>query len=285
MFVFQFYFRVLPVKSLPFNQVYDFVFDRFRAVRQEMVMQQIDGDPKILMLEKMVLFHVFAAFHMIEMEYRCFDPVINRQHLSECLNILMSQYDMNYAKYTDPSNERTSRRAVFEAIYLMHNLLSEHAIVRFGSLPDAVAENETAAQAFRLAAAFRIRNYYRVLSSLSSLPVFSLMSITPHIPAIQLEYVRIICSAFAPPAPPIPLKYLTRILCPFEYSDVSTDYVSSMCKQFDGRIDQSAVRFPKANKNPNPADILRCIPLRKWSLLEKRLENEQIRDLITFTCP
>jgi SAC3 domain-containing protein 1 len=270
---------------MPFNQIYDFVFDRFRAVRQEMVIQQIDGEPKIRMLEKMILFHVYSAFEMMELEYRCFDPVINRQHLSECLNILMSQYDMNYANYTDPSNEGTSRRAVFEAIFLMHNLLSEHSIFRFGSIPDAVAQNETAAQAFRLAAAFRIRNHYPVLSSLSSLPVFSLMALTPHIPAIQVEYLRIISSAFAPPAPPVPLKYLTRVLCPFEESDASSDYVSFMCQQFDARIERSAVRFPKANKNHASAEVLRLIPLRKWSLLERRLQDEQIRDLINFTCP
>ena len=251
-----------------------------------------DGDAanrrrsEIRILEKMVLFHVYSAFRMVEMQYRCFDPVINRQHLSECLNILMTQYDSHQTGRADLTEESISRRAVFEAIFLMHNFLYDHAIVRFGSIPASVSANETAAQAFRMAAAFRTGNFFRVLAALPLLPVFSLMALAPHIPAIQLNYARILSSAFAPPAPPVSLKYLTRILCPFEKHAVAAEYVSCLCQQFDAKIDQSIVRFHKSNKDSAAtANILRTIPQRAWSLLDKRLANDSIRDLINFTCP
>lgn len=249
-------------------------------------MQQISGDPKIRILEKMVLFHVYSAFHMVELEYRCFDPVINRQHLSECLNILMSQYDLHQAGDASLTEETVSRRAVFEAIFLMHNLPHERAIVRFGSIPAAVADNGTVVQAFQLAAAFRTGNFYRVLASLPLLPVFSLMSLSPHIPVIQLNYLRILSSAFASPAPAVSLSYLTRTLCPFERSDVATEYVSCLCQHLDAKIDRSAVRFVKSNKDAaTTSKILRATSHRMWSGLEERLANESIRDLINFTCP
>lgn len=250
-------------------------------------MQQIDGGPKIRMLEKMVLFHVYSGFQMVGMEYRCFDPVINRQHLSECLNILMSQYDTFQTRDVAHQHEEESmcRRAVFEAIYLIHNLLSEHAVGRFGSLPTLVAQNPTTRQAFDLVVAYHSRRYFKVLKMLPQLPVFSLMSLTPHIPVIQVHYLKIMASAFGSAAPPVPLKYLVRVLCPFEDFQNSEQYVLSLCHNF-ATIERFDVRFVKRNKDDALlVEILRSVPHRTWSRLQERLSKECISDLINFTCP
>lgn len=47
--------------------VYDFVFDRLRAVRQDMVIQGIVGADAIDILEKIVRFHLYASYR-----YNCF---------------------------------------------------------------------------------------------------------------------------------------------------------------------------------------------------------------------
>lgn len=276
------------MRSLAYNVVYDFVFDRFRAVRQELVMQQIDGGPKIRILEKMVLFHVYSAFQMCELEYRCFDPVINRQHLSECLNILMSQYDAFQNRDVIPEQQEESmcRRAVFEAVYLTHNLMSEKAVARFGCLPPDVARNQTTRQAFDLAAAYHSGNYFKVLKTLSKLPVFSLMSLAQHIPVIQVHYLRIMVSAYGAPAPAVPFKYLVRVLCPFEDLADAHEYVLSLCENFDAKVSRGEVLFQKSNKDAATLTaILRMIPQRMWSRLQQRLAQESISDLINFTCP
>lgn len=48
--------------DLPFIEVYDFVFDRLRAVRQDIVIQRINDDSATLILEAIIKFHLYAEF-------------------------------------------------------------------------------------------------------------------------------------------------------------------------------------------------------------------------------
>lgn len=54
--------RVLPDKRKPFNVVYDFIFDRLRAVRQEIVIQNLDTIVTVRLLEPIVLFLAYSAY-------------------------------------------------------------------------------------------------------------------------------------------------------------------------------------------------------------------------------
>jgi hypothetical protein len=42
--------------------VYEFVADRLRAVRQDMVVQGLSGQDGLAMLESMTLFHIYAGY-------------------------------------------------------------------------------------------------------------------------------------------------------------------------------------------------------------------------------
>ncbi len=46
----------------PFNVIYDFVFDRLRSVRQDLVIQRITDQSAIAILEVIIRFHVFSAY-------------------------------------------------------------------------------------------------------------------------------------------------------------------------------------------------------------------------------
>ncbi|XP_046583235.1 SAC3 domain-containing protein 1-like [Haliotis rubra] len=74
------------------NQVYDFVFDRLRAVRQDMVIQDVRGQDAITILEACVSFHVYAAYRLCTHGLATYDPVINSQHTQECLKRLLYLY-------------------------------------------------------------------------------------------------------------------------------------------------------------------------------------------------
>jgi len=55
-------FRIVPSTALPWCRVYDFVFDRLRAVRQDMVIQRIAGREAMSILEIIVRFHIYASY-------------------------------------------------------------------------------------------------------------------------------------------------------------------------------------------------------------------------------
>lgn len=49
----------------PFNVVYDFIFDRLRAVRQEIVMQNFPESLTIELLEPIVMFLAYSLYRLV----------------------------------------------------------------------------------------------------------------------------------------------------------------------------------------------------------------------------
>lgn len=55
-------FSIVTVSYLPWNVVYDFVMDRLRAVRQDMVIQNLTAAESISLLQPIIRFYAFAAY-------------------------------------------------------------------------------------------------------------------------------------------------------------------------------------------------------------------------------
>ena len=247
------------------------------------MIQQIVGDPVIVIMEQMVLFHVYAAFRLCR--HSCFDFFLNNKHLSECLNILTLEYDVEAVEEPQAVQRRLPRRAAFEAVYLMHNLKSQHAITRFGSLPTVVARHPDVRSAFQFTLSCQTGNFYKVLSQVAHLPPYSLASVSPHIPSIQLSYMQIMRVAFASRASTVPLVYLRRTLCPFEEDAVADEYITRLCQQLQVRVERSQVFFTKSKSPSGEQDGASRPPSpRIWSALDRRLKGSSVRDLIRQTC-
>ena len=54
--------RVVPCSEMDWVLVYDFVFDRLRAVRQDAVLQALKGPELIVLLEHIVRFYIYAGY-------------------------------------------------------------------------------------------------------------------------------------------------------------------------------------------------------------------------------
>lgn len=57
-----FNYRILLRTDRQFIDVYDFIFDRLRAVRQDMVIQRINDISAIQILEAIIKFHIYAEY-------------------------------------------------------------------------------------------------------------------------------------------------------------------------------------------------------------------------------
>jgi len=51
-------------KDVLWHRVYEFIFDRLRAVRQDMVIQRIGGNSAICILESSVRFLIYAGYRL-----------------------------------------------------------------------------------------------------------------------------------------------------------------------------------------------------------------------------
>ncbi|RWS15704.1 asparagine synthetase domain-containing protein 1-like isoform X1 [Dinothrombium tinctorium] len=231
--------EVVSINNCPWNVVYDYVFDRLRAVRQDMVIQGITGNPKIYILENCVLFHLYASYTLCEEELRLFDPFLNNQHLQECLEILLVQYD-------ETVKPTTRRRHIFESIYILFNLDSLKVLNRFGHLPRNFKENNIIKKCYKISIWFANASYCRILQEVCRLPNILRYAINRHINTIHFRYLRIMSYAYHSVNCRIPVGIISKWLCPFESETLALRVLRTLCRDYGIKIvDKSFVQFDK----------------------------------------
>ncbi|XP_035912062.1 uncharacterized protein LOC118512142 isoform X1 [Anopheles stephensi] len=125
---------VLPDPRRPYYQRYEFIFDRMRAIRQEMVIQNLSAMETLPILEPIVRFLCYSAFRLCDAPIAEFDPKICSQHLQECLKKVLRCYE----ELDEASNRAAdSNRFEMERLYLSFNIGSteatQSAITRYGA--------------------------------------------------------------------------------------------------------------------------------------------------------
>ena len=184
---------------------------------------------------------MILLLRLCEEPMRLFDPVINENHLRECLDSLLIEYEECLDDLSVQEN-----RYLFESLYIIHNLGMPKALLRYGNLGKKYQKNLLVSNCFILSKLFMNKNYYRVLKLANRLPTILLLSFNYHMETIQEEYLRRICVAFHCKNAKIPLKALTEWMSPFEYN---LKAITSLCKNFGQKIsdDKLSVLIDKKN--------------------------------------
>uniref|UniRef100_A0A1A9W8W1 SAC3/GANP/THP3 conserved domain-containing protein n=1 Tax=Glossina brevipalpis TaxID=37001 RepID=A0A1A9W8W1_9MUSC len=160
--------EVILDKRKAFCYVYDFIFDRLRAIRQEIVIQHFEDTQIIKLLEPMIMFLAFSRYKLCEETIGNFDEKICELHLQECLKRILISYD-NVACNKMTEND-IKNRAFIEALYQIFNLGSNEALSRYGLMPPEIKSNAVFAFSFKICLSYLQGNLYRVLMGLQSLP-------------------------------------------------------------------------------------------------------------------
>ncbi|RWS26812.1 SAC3 domain-containing protein 1-like protein, partial [Leptotrombidium deliense] len=235
--------KVVPVKDVSWNVVYDYVWDRLRAIRQDMVIQNIQGNTKITILESCVLFHLYSSYVLCEEELRLFDPTLNAQQLKECLEVLIGQFDETVLL-------TTKRRHIFESIFLLYNLDSSKALQRFGCLPRDIQNNNLVKKSYAICIWYANCNYYRILQEFGKLPTVMKLALNRHINHIHFEYLRRMCVAYHSMNCRIAITTLAGWLCPFESPELALKVLRQLCRDYGVKIVAAvAVQFDKNSFN------------------------------------
>ena len=104
------------------QELYDFIFDRLRAIRQDLVIQQSRASDQLYILSVCVRFHL--VFGQLLDQQSTFSSHINSQHQLDCLKscVLLEEEDDNTIEEDD---EKMSN---MKSIYLLSNLDSPHSV-------------------------------------------------------------------------------------------------------------------------------------------------------------
>ncbi|EAT43228.1 AAEL005326-PA [Aedes aegypti] len=190
-----------------YNFRYEFIFDRLRAVRQEVVMQNLSAKDTLDILEPIVCFLSYSAYQLCESHISEFDPKICNTHLQECLKKVLRSYDeleQESASYIQ------NRRTRMEGLYLAFNLGSSEALTRGINLPKNIRKRLSLQLSSNIE--YLRHNYHRVLISLQKLPPLEAALAVLKIPTIRQQLLLRFSSAFQSKVLSVPLEWIGHVL-------------------------------------------------------------------------
>lgn len=208
----QFFFihRVLFNQDKPFNFRYDFIFNRCRAVRQEVVIQNFSCDQTLDILEPIAMFLSFSVYRLQGSPISIFDPTICTQHLQECVLKCLSCYDeLNGSRSAVYSTER---RAIIEGIHLMLNMDETSALQRAIRLNAKLKSSYIIKTAIEISINFHTRDFYKVIRDMQDLPHLVSAVASTKLPYIRKEILRMFSIAYNSRSLLVPIKFLKSLL-------------------------------------------------------------------------
>lgn len=197
--------NIVPRSEVPWCRVYDFVFDRLRAVQQDMVIQRIGGHDAVHILERNVRFLVYAGYRLCVETRDDFDPEINHSHVQECLKRLLVLYDSD-------DSACHCHQSDFVALYLLYNLGSSEAVLHALSVKQKLNSSDVFKNSFLLSLAWHTGNFMRVLKLSSHLPSLHLCALHRHIDRVRCSALNVICASIGSRAQSIQVSVLSKWL-------------------------------------------------------------------------
>ncbi|ELU00268.1 hypothetical protein CAPTEDRAFT_145958, partial [Capitella teleta] len=240
--------EIVPKTDCNWSVVYEFVFDRMRAVRQDMVIQRIEGLPAIDILQKIIRFYFFAHYKMCTEPTNKFDPQINDTHLQECLKRLLVLYSDEEKKEEEERGEgnegggrRREQNSEFYALFLLHNLGHSDALLLGLQKKDRYRCCQIFIQCLTISLAWWQGNYARVLRLSKSLPALHCCAIHHHFNSIiSAALLRMSC-AFNSKTLCFPLKDVCSLF------NLNNEHdTREICQNFGFSIGPKGVLFSKA---------------------------------------
>ena len=231
--------KVLPISTVPWCRVYEYVFDRLRAVRQDMVVQRIKGPEAVSILETAVRFHIYSAYTLCEENMADFDPHINDTHTQECLKRLL-------VLYADENESSTSNAVEFISLYLVYNLGNSEALQYALSWKSKLYSNEVFKNSLNMSTAAWLNNITKVFRLASNLPAIHLCAFHRHIASLQQKSLKTMSQAYNSKALKFNSDHLVRLLWFNEVTECVT-----ICEMLGLSVVDEGIIFNRANFKPS----------------------------------
>ena len=234
--------------------VYDFIFDRLRAVRQDAIIQRIENSSTgIKLFESIVRFLIYAAQRLCERSKLEFSEQINNQHLAECMTQLLTLYDKSTNKdflSIDKCLQNltlSNDRQQMEALYILLNMGDAESLKRALNLPLYLRKSPDVQLSMKISLACHLKNYVRVFSLIQQLPAPILVCAAMiNAPKLRGTALQVMSWGYNSKVHTFPGLKLQEILL---YKDINK--VQEDCKLFGLICIDENVLFQKTNFKDN----------------------------------
>uniref|UniRef100_A0A7N8YBL0 SAC3 domain containing 1 n=1 Tax=Mastacembelus armatus TaxID=205130 RepID=A0A7N8YBL0_9TELE len=217
----------------PWSEIYGFVFDRVRAVKQDMIIQRLSGLDCVAILERTVRFFIYSSYHLCGEPLQLYDPCINDTHLQENLSWLFECY----ATETEPHPNQEE----FQALGLLYNLGSTQATQHIMGLPERLRSTPAVKLALSINRAFLERNPVRLLRLAQGLNFLQCCALHRHLLTCRRDLLLIFSHGHSSRNCRFPLDRLAQLL------SLDTALTAQLCQDYGVKVNQeSQVVFSKA---------------------------------------
>ncbi|XP_072552972.1 SAC3 domain-containing protein 1 [Salminus brasiliensis] len=240
----------------PWTEVYSFVFDRLRSVRQDMVIQRICGADCVSVLERTVRFLLYASYRLCGQPLRLYDPHINDTHLQESLSWLLECYAEGQHKHQDE----------FQALSLLYNLGSPRATQHALALPQRVRHSPPVQLALAVSRAYMERNPVRLLRLARKLDFLQACALHRHLLSSRRDLLLLYSHGHSSRNCRFPIQKLADIL------SLEQSLAAQLCQAHGIQISGDWVVFSKSAFTESPSGELQCAHMHK-------LVDDKQRDL------
>ncbi|XP_043081137.1 SAC3 domain-containing protein 1 [Puntigrus tetrazona] len=226
----------------PWTEVYAFVFDRLRSVRQDMIIQRVSGPDCVAVLEKSVRFLLYASYRLCGQQLQHFDPRINDTHLQECLSWLLESY----------RDGKHQHQEEFQALSLLYNLSSSQAIQHVLELPERIRSSPSVQLALALSRAHTERNPVRLLRLAQRLDFIQVCAVHRHLLPCRRDLLLLYSHGLSSRNCRYPLQSLARLL------DLKDALAEQLCQVCGVHVSGEWVTFSKSSFRDAPSGDLQC---------------------------
>ncbi|KAM5153155.1 germinal-center associated nuclear protein [Mantella aurantiaca] len=135
---------------------YDFVWNRTRGIRKDITQQHLCDSVTVSLMEKCMRFHIHCAYELCEEPMSSFDPKINNENLTKCLQSLKEMYqDLHNRGETCPCEPE------FRAYSVLLSLNKGEILREVQQFQESVRNSAEVKFAVKVFAAFNSTNYVR----------------------------------------------------------------------------------------------------------------------------
>lgn len=214
------------------TDVYDFVFDRLRAVRQDLVLQAaVPAQDQVFILGVCVRFHVVMG-HLLA-RHASFSAHINSQHQLDCVKSCL----LLQGALVEPSTHTLASLDTLQCLYLLTNLDSAHAVNWAINQPSS-SGGGSLGMCLDVARSYREGNYVRFFRQVANLPSLFLLAVFKYCKLLLSLAVSVNRLAYKSPNIKFPCDHLARLLWVSRTGNLET-YLR--CKGF--KVDNGFVWF------------------------------------------
>lgn len=205
--------NIMPTIELPeanVSQWYDFLWDRLRGIRKDIVQQQLCSVNTANIIEQCARFHILCFDRLCGEDSSIFDEKINTENLNNCLQSLIHMYDDLHAQGMNCPNEPE-----FRAYEILLKLNRGDIIWEFQELPPHLQTASEILFALRVFSAYNSNLYSSFFKLVKETTYLNACLLQRNVSFIRSKALQSITKAFCRPQDQsfkLPLSYLKDTL-------------------------------------------------------------------------